>query len=87
MIVSMRQINIKNKTASDLLDRITGSTGQGETEAIISALELYDRQLRGQSEVEAQIDWIRNNVHPAVKPEFLGKAPSKAEIEEELELF
>ncbi len=83
----MRQFSIKNKNASDLLDRITASTGQGKTEAVINALELYERKLRGQSEAEAQIEWIRNNIHPLVRPEFLGMAPSKAEIEEELELF
>ena len=34
----MRQINIKNDTAADLLEQAVKATGQGKTEAVISAL-------------------------------------------------
>lgn len=41
----MGQLSIKNERAADLLERITRLTGQGKTEAVIQALELYQTKL------------------------------------------
>ena len=41
----MRQFSIKNNHAAELLDKITTLTGQNETEAVIRALELYQKSL------------------------------------------
>lgn len=82
----MKQFSIKNDEAADLLERITARTGEGKTEAIKRALALYERKLLGESDVIAQIEWIKDHVHPFVDPQFLGRAPSKSQIESELEL-
>ncbi len=82
----MSQISIKNPEVAKLLGRVAALTGEGKTEAVRSALELYERKILGQSDVLAQIEWIRTNVHPFVSAEHLGEAPSKEEVEQELEL-
>lgn len=82
----MKQVNIKNDDVASMLDRIVARTGEGKTEAIRSALELYERQILGRSDIAAQIEWIRENVHSLVEPEHLGRQPSKAEVERELKL-
>jgi hypothetical protein len=80
----MRQISIKNDRAAGLLEQITRLTGQGKTEAIIQALELYQAKLLADRETKAVIASIKGNVHPHVMAEYKGKAPSKTEIEAEL---
>jgi hypothetical protein len=80
----MRQISIKNDQAADLLEQITRLTGQGKTEAIIQALELYQAKLLADRETKAVIASIKEHVHPHVMPEYKGKAPSKTEIEADL---
>lgn len=49
----MRQINIKNDTVADFLDRAVEATGQGKTEAVISALEVYLKSLEASNQAEA----------------------------------
>lgn len=78
----MGQINIKNDTAALLLDRVVEVTGQGKTEAIISALELYLKSLDATRRAEAAIALVRSRIHPAIEPGRLGKAPSKQEQED-----
>jgi hypothetical protein len=80
----MRQFSIKNERAADLLDRITRFTGEGKTEAVIRALELYEGSLMQSPDVAARIESIRHAVHGQVRPEYRGKAPGKSEIEAEL---
>jgi len=80
----MRQFSIKNDRAAELLERITRLTGEGKTEAVVHALELYQAKLLGEREAEAVITSIRRAVHPYVLPAYRGKAPSKSEIEDEL---
>ncbi|MEX2535885.1 MAG: type II toxin-antitoxin system VapB family antitoxin [Trueperaceae bacterium] len=80
----MRQFSVKNDTAAELLEQVTAFTGQGKTEAIIHALELYREKLMASAEVEAALGTIRQKVHASIKPEYMGRAPSKAEIETEL---
>lgn len=82
----MRQFSIKNEHAVDLLERITRLTGEGKTEAVVQALELYQAELLGTAGADRVIASIRAEVHPFVAPERQGRAPSKAEIEAELEL-
>jgi hypothetical protein len=80
----MRQISIKNDRAAGLLEQITRLTGQGKTEAVIQALELYRAKVLADRETQAVIASIKKNVHAHVIPENKGKAPSKTEIEAEL---
>lgn len=80
----MRQFSIKNEKAAKLLDQVTAVTGEGKTEAVISALELYRERLLVSPDVEAAVLAIRRKVHAAIGREQLGKAPSKTEIEAEL---
>lgn len=78
----MRQINIKNAAAADLLDRVVATTGQGKTDAVIQALELYLKSLEASKRAEAAIALVREQLHPAIGPEHLGKTPGKGEQEE-----
>lgn len=78
----MRQINIKNETATDLLDDVVRATGQGKTEAVIHALELYLKSLDASKRAEAAIQLARERLHPTIDPKHLGKTPSKREQEE-----
>lgn len=78
----MRQINIKNDTAAELLDDVLKVTGQGKTEAVITALELYLKSLEASKRAEAAIALVNQRLHPVIDPEYLGGAPSKAEQEE-----
>lgn len=41
----MRSFSIEDKHAAELLDRITALTGQGKTEVVVRALELYQTSL------------------------------------------
>ena len=50
------------------------------------ALELYQAQLLGTAGAERVIASIRTSVHPYVAPERKGRAPTKEEIEAELEM-
>ena len=80
----MQQFSIKNERAVALLNTLTERTGKGKTEVVLEALEQYDRKLRYDPDTERLIKWIEENIHPTVKPEYLGKAPTKEEIEAEL---
>lgn len=78
----MRQINIKNDTVAALLDEVTQRTGQGKTEAMMSALKLYQKSLEASKRADAAIELVRESIHPAFDLDVLGKAPSKQEQEE-----
>lgn len=80
----MRQFSIKNEQAADLLEQIISFTGEGKTEAVIHALELYQSNLLGNRDAAATIAAIRQHVHPHIAPEYKGRVPSKAELEAEL---
>lgn len=80
----MGQFSIKNERAAELLERIIRLTGQGKTEAVIQALELYQARLLADEDARRVITSIQEYVHPHVKPAWRGRAPSKAEIEAEL---
>lgn len=82
--MGMRQFSIKNDRAAALLERITHLTGEGKTEAVVHALELYQEKLLGEREAEAVIASISQSVHPGVLPAYRGRTPCKAEIEDEL---
>ena len=82
----MRQFSIKNDHAVELLERITRLTGEGKTEAVVQALELYQAELLGGARAQRVIASIRTAVHPYVSQEHKGRAPAKAEIEAELEM-
>ena len=82
----MRQFSIKNDRAAALLEQITRLTGEGKTEAVVRALELYRTKLLGRHDAAAVVDSIREGVHPQVLPAYRGRAPGKAEIEDELGL-
>lgn len=80
----MQQFSIKNDQASKLLDKLTKLTGQGKTETIIKALELYESSLLKRRTTAEKIEHINQHIHPFIKEEYRGKAPTKEEIEEEL---
>lgn len=80
----MRQFSVKNDRAAGLLEAITRLTGKGKTEVIISALEAYQAELLREADAQGALDAIRKTVHPHLLPEYRGKAPSKAELEETL---
>ena len=82
----MKQINIKNDVAAELLERAAQMTEQGKTETVIRALELYLRSLEADRRAEAAIRLVEGRLHPSIEPERLGQAPSKAEQETLLEL-
>ncbi|MDQ3458842.1 MAG: type II toxin-antitoxin system VapB family antitoxin [Deinococcota bacterium] len=78
----MRQINIKNDRAAKLLDDIVKATGQGKTEAVISALGLYLKSLGASKRAEVATELARERLHPTIDPKALGRVPSKKEQEE-----
>jgi hypothetical protein len=80
----MKQFSIKNDAAGNLLEQVTAITGEGKTEAVIHALELYRDKLMVGPDVVGALDSLRRNVHDVIKPENLGEQPSKAEIEKDL---
>ena len=80
----MRQFSIKNERAATLLEQVTRLTGEGKTEAVIHALEVYQAELLGKREAQAVVSSISQGVHPYVLPEYRGKVPSKTELEDEL---
>ncbi len=80
----MRQFSIKNDRAAETLERITRITGEGKTKAVVRALELYERMLLEDRGVAQAIASIRRDVHAHLKAAWRGKAPGKAEIEDEL---
>ena len=80
----MRQFSIKNDHAVTLLDDLTKRTGKGKTELVIEALEAYQKNLREDKDLERLIEFVKENAHAMIKPEALGKAPTKEEIEEML---
>lgn len=80
----MRQFSIKNDEAVETLERITRMTGEGKTKAVARALELYERMLLEDREVAQAIASIKRDVHAYLKDQWKGRAPSRAEIEDEL---
>jgi len=78
----MRQINIKNEHAAELLDQAMMMTGKGKTEIAIEALEWYIKSLEADKSAEAAIRLIKEKIHPYILPEYRGKSPSKEEQEE-----
>lgn len=82
----MRQFSIKNDRAAGLLESVIRLTGEGKTKAIIHALELYQSRLLREGDAQGALDAIKKTVHPHLLPEYRGRAPSKAELEEALEL-
>lgn len=80
----MQQFSIKNDHAVELLNDLTKRTGKGKTELVIEALEAYQKNLREDRDLERLIKFVEENVHTMMKPEALGKAPTKEEIEEML---
>lgn len=82
----MRQFSIKNDRAAGLLERITRLTGEGKTEAVINALELHQAEPLREGEAQRALGTIKESVHPQLLPQYRGRAPSTAELEEALEL-
>lgn len=80
----MKQFSIKNDAAVDTLERIVAATGKGKTAIVLEALEQYEQALLPGLDVEAVIEIMRRDVHANVKPEFIGRPPTKEEIEDEL---
>ncbi len=80
----MQQFSIKNNHASALLDKLTKLTGQGKTETVIKALELYEAKLTQSKESDTVIQSIRQHIHPYISEKNRGKMPTKEEIEAEL---
>lgn len=80
----MQQFSIKNDQAVELLNDLTKLTGKGKTEVVIEALERYQKDLKEDTELERLIKFIEEDMHTMMKPEALGKAPTKEEIEEML---
>ncbi len=80
----MKQFSVKNDHAAELLEAITHLTGKGKTEVIVSALEAYQAELLRAGDAQRALDAIRKTVHPHLLPEYRGRAPSKAELEEML---
>ena len=83
---SMRQLSIKNDRAVELLERITRSTGEDTTEAVVQAFELCQAQLLSSAGAERVIASIRTAVHPYVSVEHRGRAPTNEENGAELEM-
>ena len=76
----MKQINIKNDVAAELLERAVKLTRQGKTETVTRALELYLKSLEADARADAAIRLVEERLHPLIESD-LGEAPSKAEQE------
>lgn len=78
----MKQISIKNEKAVSLLEQVVQETHESKTDAVTHALELYLKSLSANKRADAAIAFVRDKLHPQLKPGQLGRAPSKAEQEE-----
>ncbi len=78
--------SIKNDRVARLLETITRLTGEGNTEASIYALEFYQASLLREGDAQRAVEAIKKTVHPQLLLGYRGRALSKAEVEEALEL-
>ena len=77
----MKQINIKNDAAAELLEQAVKVTKQGKTETVTRALALYLKSLEADKRADDAIRFAEQ-LHTLIEPEALGRAPSKAEQED-----
>jgi len=71
---------VKNDYAAELLDKVLIQTGQGKTEAITTALELYLKNLAARERAEEALR-LAEEIHKLLPETALGQVPSKEEQE------
>lgn len=77
----MRQLSVKNDHTAALLEPLARPTGKRETEVMIDTLEAYRAELVREADTLGSAT-IKRDVHPHVLPGYRGKSPSKAELED-----
>ncbi len=78
----MLTLELNNQTA-ELLERIARETGKSQDDIVTDALELYFESILNKR-ADAAIAFVREKIHPLIKPSQLGRVPSKKEQEEML---
>jgi hypothetical protein len=79
----MAQINLRNPKAVALVERLAARTGKSKTAVLLAALEAYEAQT-ADAAVEEVLANIEHEVHARIRPEHLGRQPSRDQLESEL---
>ena len=79
----MVQINLRNPKAVALVERLAARTGKSKTAVLLAALEAYEADTAGAA-VDDVLASLAHDVHARIRPEHLGRQPSRDELESEL---
>jgi hypothetical protein len=79
----MAQLNLRNPKAVALVERLAVRTGQSKTAVLLAALEAYDADTAN-AELDDVLASLERDVHARIRPEHLGRQPSRDELELEL---
>jgi hypothetical protein len=79
----MAQINLRNPKAVALVERLAVRTGKSKTAVLLAALETYEADTSN-AELDEVLACLEHDVHARIRPEHLGRQPSRDELESEL---
>lgn len=78
-------LNIKNEKVEKLAEEVASLTGETKTAAILRALEERKekivRRTAGQRRIEQVLDFLENEIWPAIPPKLLGRRVTRRERE------
>ena len=81
----MAQVNLRNPKAVALVERLAVRTGKSKTALLLAALEAYEVATAG-AELDQVLAILERDVHARIRPDHVGRQPSRDEIELELEM-
>jgi hypothetical protein len=79
----MAQLNLRNPNAVALVERLAVRTGKSKTAVLLAALEAYEADTAN-AELDEVLASLERDVHARIRPEHLGRQPSRDELESEL---
>jgi hypothetical protein len=79
----MAQLNLRNPKAVALVERLAMRTGKSKTAVLLAALEAYEADTAN-AELDEVLASLERDVHARIRPEHLGRQPSRDELESEL---
>jgi hypothetical protein len=79
----MAQINLRNPKAVALVERLAVRTGKSKTAVLLAALEAYEADTAG-ADIDEVLASLAHDVHARIRPEHMGRQPSRDELELEL---
>ena len=79
----MAQVNLRNPKAVALVERLAVRTGKSKTALLLAALEAYEADTVA-VELDEVLASLERDVHARIRPAYLGRQPSRDELELEL---